>query len=209
MKSKRYPILFSILTLVLILLALAAESVYFSDFEYRFRTKMFNKTLSVKEKVMEECLNEIKPVLANINHTGSIAETDLFSEVEKNKISLLEYVDNKLIYWSDNEFDVPPDYIDTLLNKPMIFLQNGWFLTKSIQSKNEKIIALLRLRTDYSFENSFIKSGFESEFSIPDNVGLSTDKKASDYHIYSKEGTFLFSLTFPEVKGSTYFILVP
>ena len=209
MKSQRYPILLSILTLVLILLALAAESVYFSDFEYRFRTKMFNKTLSVKEKVMEECLNEIKPVLANINHTGSIAETDLFSKVEKNKISLLEYVDNKLIYWSDNEFDVPPDYIDTLLNKPMIFLQNGWFLTKSIQSKNEKIIALLRLRTDYSFENSFIKSGFESEFSIPDNVGLSTDKKASDYHIYSKEGTFLFSLTFPEVKGSTYFILVP
>jgi signal transduction histidine kinase len=209
MKTHRYPILLSILTLVLILLALAAESVYFSDFEYRFRTKMLNKTLALKETVMEECLNEIKPVLANVNHTGSISETDLFSKAEKNKISLLEYVDKKLIYWSDNEFDVPSDYIDSLFNKPLEFLQNGWFLTKSIQARNEKIIALLRLRTDYSFENSFIKSGFETEFAIPDNVGLSTDKKASEYHIYNKEGTFLFSLTFPEVKGSTCFILVP
>ena len=209
MKPYRYPILLSILIIVLVLLALAAESVYFSDSEYHLRTKMFNKTLAMKETVMEECLNEIKPVLANINHTGSISETDLFSKAEKNKISLLEYVDNKLIYWSDNEFDVPSDYIDTLFNKPLIFLQNGWFLTKSIQARNEKIIALLRLRTEYSFENSFIKSGFEKEFAIPDNVDLNIDKKSSEYHIFNKEGTFLFSLIFPEVKGSTYFILVP
>src|SRR5665647_769632 len=168
MKPYRYPILLSILIIVLVLLALAAESVYFSDSEYHLRTRMFNKTLVLKETVMEECLNEIKPVLSNINHAGSISETDLFSKAKKNKISLLEYVDKKLIYWSDNEFDVPSDYIDTLFNKPLIFLQNGWFLTKSIQSRNEKIIALLRLRTEYSFENSFIKSGFEKEFAIPD-----------------------------------------
>ena len=209
MKPYRYPILLSILIIVLVLLALAAESVYFSDSEYHLRTRMFNKTLVLKETVMEECLNEIKPVLANINHAGSISETDLFSKAKKNKISLLEYVDKKLIYWSDNEFDVPSDYIDTLFNKPLIFLQNGWFLTKSIQARNEKIIALLRLRTEYSFENSFIKSGFEKEFAIPDNVDLNIDKKSSGYHIFNKEGTFLFSLIFPEVKGSTYFILVP
>jgi signal transduction histidine kinase len=209
MKSYRYPILLSILIIVLVLLALMAESVYFSDSEYHLRTKMFNKTLALKETVMEECLNEIKPVLANINHTGPISETDLFSKAEKNKISLLEYVDNKLIYWSDNEFDVPSDYIDSLFNKPLIFLQNGWFLTRSIQARNEKIIALLRLRTEYNFENSFIKSGFEKEFAIPDNVDLNIDKKASEYHIFNKEGAFLFSLVFPAVKGSTYFILVP
>jgi hypothetical protein len=57
---------------VLILFALAAESVYFSDFEYRFRTRMFNKTLIAKETIMEECLNNMKPVLANENHHGSI-----------------------------------------------------------------------------------------------------------------------------------------
>ncbi|HZY24504.1 MAG TPA: MFS domain-containing histidine kinase [Bacteroidales bacterium] len=208
MKVHRYPIFLTCLTVIFILLAIAAESVYFSDFEYHFRTKMFNETLIEEETIMENCLDSIKPILANVNHAGKISE-DNFIKAEQNKISLLEYVDNKLVYWSDNEFDVPSDYIDSLFNKPLIFLQNGWFLTKSIQSRNEKIIALLRLRTDYSFENSFIKSGFEKDFRIPDNVGLSLDKKASEYHIFDKEGTFLFSLSFPEVKGSTYFILVP
>src|ERR1035437_611979 len=209
MRANRYPIFLSILTVVLILLALVAESVYFSDFEYRFRTKMFNKTLVGEETIMEDCLNAMKPILANVNHQESISETDLFSTAEHNRISILEYLDNKLVYWSDNEFDAPKDFIDSLYNKPLVFLQNGWFLTKTIQAKNEKIIGLLRLRTDYGFENNIIKNGFEKEFRIPENVELSTDKTASGFHVFDKKGDFLFSLIFPAVKGNTYFILIP
>ncbi len=100
-------------------------------------------------------------------------------------------------------------YIDSLYNKPLVFLQNGWFLTKTIQAGNEKIIGLLRLHTDYSFENNIIKSGFEKDFKIPENVDMSTDKAASEYHIFNKKGDFLFSLVFPPVKENTCFILIP
>ena len=209
MRANRYPIILSILTVALILFALAAESVYFSDFEYRFRTRMFNKTLMAKESIMDDCLNAMKPILAKGNLHDSISRNDLFTIAEKNRISILEYVDNKLWYWSDNEFDVPRDFIDSLYNKPLVFLQNGWFLTKTIRAGNEKIIGLLRLRTDYGFENKIIKSGFEKEFRIPGNVDLSTDKEASGFHIFNKKGDFLFTLIFPAVKGNTYFILIP
>jgi len=209
MKANRYKILLSILILVPILFALAAESVYFSDFEYRFRTRMFNKTLIAKETIMEECLNNMKPILANENHHGSDTENDLFSVAEENSISILEYFDNKLVYWSDNEFDVPPVYIDSLFNKPLVFLQNGWFLTKKVQGGNEKVIGLLRLHTDYGFENDIIKSGFVNEFRMPDNVGLNTEKEASEFHVFNRRGDFLFSLTFPEVRANTCFIFIP
>jgi len=209
MSANRYPVFLSVLTVTLIILALAAESVYFSDFEYRFRTRMFNKTLIAKEAIMEDCLNAMKPILAKENHHGSGTENDLFSVAENNRISILEYFDNKLVYWSDNEFDVPPVFVDSIYNKPLIFLQNGWFLTKTIQAGNEKIVGLLRLHTDYSFENNIIKSGFEKEFRIPDNVDLNTDKKASEFHIFNKDGEFLFSLSFPEVKTKSYFIFIP
>jgi signal transduction histidine kinase len=209
MRATRYPIFLSILTVVLVLLALAAESVYFSDFEYRFRTKMFNKTLVEKETIMDDCLNTIKPILANVNYQGTVSENNLFSIADQNRISILEFIDNKLVYWSDNGFDVPPVYIDSLYNKPLVFLQNGWFLTKTIQSRNEKIVALLRLHTDYGFRNNIIKSGFEKEFRIPDNVDLSTDKGASEFHVFDKKGDFLFSLLFPAYKGNTCFILIP
>ena len=209
MRARRYPILLSILTVVLIILALAAESVYFSDFEYRFRTKMFNKILVAKETIMEDCLNAMKPILAKENHHGSVLENNVYSTAEQNHISLLEYLDNRLNYWSDNDFDVPRVLNDSVFNKPLVFLQNGWFLTKTVQAGNEKIIGLLRLHTDYSFENNIIKSGFEKEFGIPGNVDLNTDKDASGYNVYDKEGDFLFSISFPEVKANTHFILIP
>jgi two-component system nitrogen regulation sensor histidine kinase NtrY len=209
MRARRYPILLSILTVVLIILALAAESVYFSDFEYRFRTKMFNKILVAKETIMEDCLNAMKPILAKENHHGSVLENNVYSTAERNHISILEYLDNRLNYWSDNDFDVPRVLNDSVYTKPLVFLQNGWFLTKTIQAGNEKIVGLLRLHTDYSFENNIIKSGFEKEFGIPDNVDLTTDKEASGFNIYDKQGDFLFSLSFPVVKANTHFIFIP
>jgi signal transduction histidine kinase len=209
MRTSRYPIFLPILTLAVLLLAVAAESVYFSDFEYRYRTKMFNKTLAEKETIMDDCLTDMKPILANVNHHGSVSENNIFSLADQNKITILEYIDNKLVYWSDNEFDVPLVYADSIYSKPLVFLQNGWFMTKTIRSRNEKIVALLRLHTDYGFENDIIKSGFEKEFKIPEDVGLSTDSTASGYHIRDKEGDFLFSLIFPAVRENTGFILLP
>jgi len=170
---------------------------------------MFNKTLVAKETIMEECLNAMKPILAKENHHGSVLENNVYSIAERNHISVLEYLDNRLNYWSDNDFDVPRVLTDSLYSKPLIFLQNGWFLTKTIQAGNEKIVGLLRLHTDYSFENNIIKSGFEKEFGMPGNVDLVTDKDASRYKVYDKEGDFLFSLSFPAVKVNTGYIIIP
>ncbi len=170
---------------------------------------MFNKILGEKEKIMESCLNDMKPVLAKGEHHGSLTENNLFSVAEQNKITILEYLDNKLLYWSDNEFDVPQFFDDTLYSRDLIFLQNGWFLPKIIQAGNEKIVGLLRIRTDYSFQNDIIKSGFEKEYRIPENVGFSTDKAASAYHIFDGNGDFLFSLIFPGTKVESYYIFVP
>jgi len=209
MKANRYRIFLYIFTPVLILLALAAESVYFSDFGYHYRTRMFNKSLAAKEAIMEQCMNDMKPVLANENHHGSNVENNLFSVAEKNRITILEYLDKKLLFWSDNEFEVPQVYIDSIYNKPLVFLQNGWFLTKTIQAGNEIIIGLLRVHTDYAIQNNIIKSGFEKSFGMPDNVDFSIDKSASGYHVSDKKGDFLFSLIFPDVRSNTCFIFFP
>ncbi|HNW56539.1 MAG TPA: HAMP domain-containing sensor histidine kinase [Bacteroidales bacterium] len=209
MKGKRYTIFLVISTVVVVLTALIAESVYFSDYEYRFRTRRFNKILRAKETIMEDCLNNMKPILAREEHHGSISENNLFSVAEQNGITILEYIDNKLIYWSDNEFNVPQFIDDSLYNKHMIFLQNGWFLTKTVQSGNEKIVGLLRLHTDYSFENDIIKSGFAEDFRMPGNVGFKTVKGEPGYDIFNKEGNFLFSLSFPDRTEKTLFLFIP
>lgn len=209
MKGVRFLWLLTGLTLVLVLLALAAESVYFSDYEYRYRTRRFNNILNSREKILDECLNGMKPILAEEDPHGSVPESNLFSIAENNNITILEFLDNKLFHWSDNGFNVPTYLTDSLLSNKLVFLQNGWFLTKSVEAGNEKLIGLLRLRYDYSFENDIIKSGFEESFGLSKNVGFSTDKNASPFHINNRNGQYLFSLVFPEIRKNTYFMLIP
>lgn len=209
MTGKRFRLYLVILTIVLLILALYAESVYFSDFEYRMRTKKFNKILAAKETLTENCLNSLKLNLDKGEDIGSITRNKLFSIAEKQGIILLEYYDKKLVYWSDNSFDVPPVYDDSLFTKPLIFIQNGWFITKTVQSGGEKIIALLRIRNEFGFANDLVKNGFVNSFDLPENTGLSFNKNNSGFPVFNKAGMWLFSLIYPDVKKPSYFIIAP
>lgn len=206
-KIKTTPLM---LTVLFALLAIAAELVYSGNFEYRFRTKRFNRILHEKEKVMEQCLEGMQPVLARgETHHGSVMENDLFAVAEENRITLLEYMGRKLIYWSDTDFDVPEVLPDSLYTHPFVFVENGWFLAKSTEAGNEKLIALMRIRSEYGFENEIIRNGFVSDFRIPEGVDFSRDKNASDFQVFTADGAFLFALVFPETKPKTPFIYIP
>ncbi|HEX2921268.1 MAG TPA: HAMP domain-containing sensor histidine kinase [Bacteroidales bacterium] len=209
MKQNRILLLPGIMGLLTLILAVLASSIYFSDFEYRYRTRLFNRIVNEKETIMEDCLERMKPLMADEEHIGSFPEKSLFDIAGKNKITILEFLDNKLIAWSDNNFDVPLFYDDSLYNKPLIFLQNGWFIPRTIESGNEKLVGLLRIRTEYSLENDIVESGFEKEYGVQDVAELSVDKNASDFHIVSKSGKFLFSLVFPPAKQATELIIIP
>jgi two-component system, NtrC family, nitrogen regulation sensor histidine kinase NtrY len=208
--NKKRTILFLVAAaIILFILALVAESVYFSDFEYHFRTRRFNNILHEKEKIMENCLNGLKPALALSEPLGSVSESKVFFTAEENEITILEYLDNKLIDWSDNDFDVPREFDDSLYAKPVIFLRNGWFIPQTVKAGNEMIVGLLRIRTDYGFENDIIKSGFEKYFRMPATTGFDVNNNSSEYKVFNKSGIFLFSLTFPQVKSNSIFILLP
>lgn len=206
--SRRFLLLAGLFALFLIL-ALISGRFYFSDFEYRFQTRRFNKILHEKETIMQSCLDGMKPILATGDHHGSIPENSLFRVAEKNGITILEFLDNKLAYWSDNDFEVPVAYVDSLYSKPLVFLQNGWFVPQSIRAGNEVIVGLLRVRTDYSLRNEIIKSGFQEDFGLKQKVDLSTDENASPFHVYNNSGLFLFSLVFPGVKEATSLVVIP
>ena len=209
MKGTRRLIILTIITAILLLMAMAAESLYFSDQEYKFRTRRFNKILAEKEKIAEECLHELKLILANEEPNEPVVENNIFRIAEMNEITILEYIDKKLIHWSDNGFYVPEVLDDSLFARPIIFLQNGWFIPKAVEAGNEKIISLLRIRTEYGFENDIVRNGFEKDFRIPASVGLSTGKSDKGYNIYNKAGQFLFALSFPGEKTNTPLIIIP
>jgi hypothetical protein len=209
MKGKNFLVMLSALTGVLILASLIAGSVYSGDFEYRLRTKKFNRILAEKENLTSESLNKLKERLEMGIDSLSAGKTDIFEVAGEEGITFLEYFDGKLVYWSDNSFDVPVIYDDSLFSKPLLFIHNGWFIRKSLISGNEKFIAMLRIRNDYGFENDLVKNGFVPVFDLPEGTGISFDKADSDFSVTDNEGKWLFSLVYPEEKTPSYFIIIP
>ncbi|MBN2861762.1 MAG: GHKL domain-containing protein [Bacteroidales bacterium] len=208
-KEKQHKLSLVILTVLLILSALVAEAIYFSNFEYRIMTRRFTRILHEREKIMENCLGRLKPLLAGGELHGSVSEKNILENATRNEITILEYIDKKLIHWSDNDFDVPLIMDDSLFLKPLVFIQNGWFVPGLVESGNESIAGFLRVRTDYSFENDIVKSGFSKNFRLPAETELSTQISESGYNIFNTKGTFLFSLVFPKVKSNTPLIFFP
>ena len=207
MHQRKKLIYLTFITIVTLVLAIAMEYVYFSDFEYRLKTRKFNRVIAEKETVIENYLNSLIPILNRGENISSAAKENLNYTI-RNQGTVLEYLDNKLAHWSDNSFDVPQSSSDTLFSKRLVFIQNGWFLTKTIKSGNEKIIVLLRLRNDFGFENNLIRNGFIKDFGVPAKTGLSLDMSNSDFQVYTKDHQWLFNLVFPPGRKESAFIAV-
>ena len=210
MNEKRGRLILGILTIVLGLAATATQIVYQGSSENRIRTRRFNRVLHEKEKIMQDCLNDLRLIMAKGEPHGSVSENRIFTVASQNGITILQYIDRRLVHWSDNKFDVPVLLQDeSLFSRPLIFMQNGWFLPGAIEEGNEKIIGLLRIRTDYGFENDIVKSGFAADFGFPPDVTFSTKKSGKGNDVFNSKGEFLFSLVFPATGINTPYILIP
>ena len=197
MIRKKYRLILIFLTLLIFILSIIAESMYFGDIEYFIRTKRFVRILTGKELIAEDCLTKISAVAEMNINPESNSGVDFLSLARDEGISLFRYNNGKLAYWSDNSFDVPSDFEDSLFIKPIVFIQNGWFVPKVLELGDNDFIALIKIRSDYSLENDLIINGFEDDFKIPVKVGFSLDYSASDFRINNSKGEFLFSLVFP------------
>jgi two-component system, NtrC family, nitrogen regulation sensor histidine kinase NtrY len=209
MKGKKFPAVLAALTAVFILASVIAGLVYSGDLEYRHRTKKFNRILAEREKLTEDCLNELRTRFESGIDTGSVFRSDLFLVAGEEGITFLDYLDNKLVYWSDNSFDIPVVYYDTLFAKKLLFIHNGWFITKSLQVGDENFIALLRIRNDFGFENDIVKSGFVSLFNLPEGTAISFEKSNTGFDVTDSKGNWLFSLIYPQKREPSFYIVFP
>lgn len=209
MKWLRKSTLLPAAAFLMLLLSLLADSVYRSDLEYRFLTKRFNKILAQKEDITDRCLSSLKNILEEGAKIGSLSKGNLRKIIAEERITILDYLDGKMVHWTDNSFEVPTVYNDTLFSKPVVFIHNGWFVSKQVQTGRERLIALLRVRSEYGFENDLVKNGFDPSFRVPEGTGISFDNKNDKYNVYNREGVKLFSLVWPETRKITWLAIFP
>jgi len=152
-----------------------------------------NSILSEKETHVDNILIEAANKIKTVTVDSLFFEQSYSYLYQKESIILLVFQDSVLKYWSDNS--VNAFNVITLQNN-FVLLSNAWFEIRKKESNENIIIGLIKIKNAYIYENQYLQNNFQKDFNLPVNTIISREE--SEYKIYSKEGTFLFSLIFPD-----------
>lgn len=163
---------------------------------------------------VEEMLQKTPPAQLFKAYNGSMS--DLY---KTEGIAMYVYSNDSLIFWTDNQPAVDlyeyartsgsyyfsaasaPDArveSDTSrINVQLIRIRNGWYeciLRKDTTHPNCSIAALLLIKSEYDFENSYINNNFSNWIGLPANTQLTTDFNYARPVIKSVFGKSLFEI---------------
>jgi signal transduction histidine kinase len=194
----------------LLLAFLLGAIAYFIDLKNNYSTQKIAEiaeyNLHKKEVIAEEKLSELLQSIKNdfpkkINLTSS----ELYSELYKTEgVGLYAYQNDSLIYWSDNEPAIDLVNLKIKSFSEIIKLRNGWYECLTInknKSNNISVFALIKLKTEYEFENKYLKNEFSNWLKIPIHTDIIIPANVAEHSITSKYGHALFEIK----RNETYY----
>ena len=184
---------------------LAIALLLITTFLY-FQNSAENLNSSLQNTFAQELSEQQKLLQQEVHHLVGQNEEDLLSVNfyrlssmhQEEGISLFIYQDSSLIFWNNNE-----EPIDNLLYAKDGFLNSpgGFYEKLSLQKNNKTYVALLTIKQQHQFENSFVKTSFQKRFTLPKNVGITIDNKVSAFASLSKN---YLHLNFSNAENHSY-----
>jgi two-component system, NtrC family, nitrogen regulation sensor histidine kinase NtrY len=198
-----------LIALALALTSVTADRLYFSNIEWRYRTRKFNHELELRQNRARNLILETEKYLVSGTNPSSLAQTPLSRILSRDELVLLVYSKGEIAFWSNNCVSFPPVFSDSISTKKQIFISNEWFIPICHKVLNYDIVALVGIGKSYSISNEMLRSGFLESYGLPESTGLSFAESDSRFHVMDKNGVFSFSILFPEPKPNTVFLVVP
>ena len=194
----------------LLLSILVGAIAYFIDLKNNYSTQKLAEiaeyNLQKKEVIAEEKLLELRQsIKIDFPKKLNLTKSDIYSELYKTEgIGLYAYQNDSLIYWSDNEPAI--DLIDLNIKSfsEIIKLRNGWYECLTItnrKSDNISVFALIKLKTEYDFENKYLKNEFSNWLKLPINTEIIIPANLAEHSISSKYGHTLCEIK----RDETYY----
>jgi signal transduction histidine kinase len=194
----------------LLLAFLVGAIAYFIDLKNHYSTQKLaeiaeynlQKKEVIAEKKLAELLHSIKN---NPPKKINLLESDISTELYKTEeIGLYAYKNDTLIYWSDNEPAIDLINLKIKSFSEIIKLRNGWYECLTINKKksdNIAVFALIKLKTEYEFENKYLKNEFSKWLNLPINTDIVIPANIAEHSISSKYGHALFEIK----RNETYY----
>ncbi len=195
--------------LAALLLAILSDVLYFSDLEWRIRTRRADATLRSLEGEAERLLGLAEAEIAAAGDPSVLFGSTLGANALKRGITLLVYQEGRLAYWSDNSITFPVIYRERFIEHKPVFYSNGWFIPMHRLSSDCEMLALVKVYRQYPIVNNILQSGFPETFPLPAETEITFDESATSFNLTGLEKEYHFGLMFPETRPNTIFIIVP
>lgn len=111
-------------------------------------------------------------------------------------ITMLAYLHDSLIYWSDNTLSLQPFISSDMVEQRFDSIANGWYIIKSYANDSIRAYGLILVKSQYPYENDFLINGFLPDLKLPKSTELLTVPHEGSFAIHDWEGIYLFSIRF-------------
>jgi two-component system nitrogen regulation sensor histidine kinase NtrY len=181
--------------LILVLAGFLVEKAALQRTNFDKQAEKFQETLHRKEDILKSCVERILDGTDSLCGGGYLVDHPAFIEgLNRKGLAILIYEEDTLMVWTDHTFPIPLLYNDSLFQKGLVFQGNTWFRPLLFEKGNGIVIGLIRLKHEYTYENKFLKNGYERGFNMLPTVTLTDPEAQMGTIIYDQSGKALFSL---------------
>jgi len=185
------------------------SGLFFKKEHYPLRaTSNLQITINQKERELINIVEGIKNDLIIDSDFNFLDFYDFNNLFEDKGFEILIYINDTLKYWSDNIAPVNSIYDDKFFSNNISHLENGWYDINKTKYNNTVIIGLLLIKHDFPYQNDYLVNNFQKDFALSSETSILL--KSGEYNIYNLDGTFLFSILFPDeiqISESRIFLL--
>lgn len=190
---------FLVLLLSVLFLAFAYLQFFESTVNPQQEANQFQETFWEKQKQLQQDLQTFQ----NQFNTADFSNQDL----PNSDFSFYVFEDDKTIFWSEDILPSPFDF--SQFQDTVVFASNGWYYLKNQKHNGKQYMGVFLLKRQFSYENKYLKSEFDSDFQYPNIVDL-IEAENADFVLQSKEGKVHAGLVFSETThlgGATAYLI--
>lgn len=201
MKIKFQDIKFLIFAAAAFALALQAHRMLLKPAPTAIDTQKIEAVLAQMETEAEQLLQKAKDDIESGNFLYPTTDSVMIHKQGMNFLDsrhiLLIYKNDSLKYWSDNSVQVPHIYdAEIFPERKISLISNARYESISIDYGSYRLIALIKIKNNYTYKNKYLKNTYNPAFDIPTATDISDKPARGAININGKNGEIVFSLSY-------------
>ena len=188
--------IFLVLAILLLIIAGILETGYLRKHPEVSLIEEFQQELNRKEIKLNDYIDEISTIVSADSFKGDyLGQLHQYGPyMEEGGYGFLVFEGSELKYWSDRTISFYDYLPETESNEKLVVLPNGYYLQEKAESGAYSIIGLILIKYNYPHVNEYLRNSFRNSFNLPDSYGITEEKGQNSFPVYSKSGSYLFSV---------------